>query len=452
MRKINIKSFFSILAGKTTIFLSKHILKGGSTFPGTVALKFDRKILSTVAKDYKVILVTGTNGKTTTTSMITNIFKNKGYRVITNNTGANLFRGIVSCFIDNYKFSKSNKGSYAIIEVDEANLKFVTDYITPEIITITNLFRDQLDRYGEVYTTLEKILEGVHKVPSSTLVLNGDDSLFGVLDVKNPKVYYGFSNPINDNNTIDINADAKFCKVCKAPYKYNFVTYNHLGDYYCSECGYKRPELKYKMEGIIDQTPNSSSVMINGNEVTISQSGIYNIYNGLCAYSIASESGIENDIIASSLGKVDSSFGRQEKIQIEDKNVQSILVKNPAGYNQALDTLCLNKESFSTLFMLNDNYADGRDVSWIWDVNFEKLSSLPIEDVFISGIRLYDMAVRLKTAGLKEESFIIEEDYEKLTEKLKASKSNNIYILATYTAMINYRKFLYSKGYIKKLW
>ena len=452
MKKIKINSLLGIFFSKVVLFLSKHILKGGSTFPGTIALKFDKNILKTISKGYKVILVTGTNGKTTTTSMITNIFKNKGYRVITNNTGANLFRGIVSCFIDNYKFSKSNKGSYAIIEVDEANLKFVTDYITPEIITITNLFRDQLDRYGEVYTTLEKILEGVHKVPSSTLVLNGDDSLFGVLDVKNPKVYYGFSNPINDNNTIDINADAKFCKVCKAPYKYNFVTYNHLGDYYCSECGYKRPELKYKMEGIIDQTPNSSSVMINGNEVTISQSGIYNIYNGLCAYSIASESGIENDIIASSLGKVDSSFGRQEKIQIEDKNVQIILVKNPAGYNQALDTLCLNKESFSTLFMLNDNYADGRDVSWIWDVNFEKLSSLPIEDVFISGIRLYDMAVRLKTAGLKEESFIIEEDYEKLTEKLKASKSNNIYILATYTAMINYRKFLYSKGYIKKLW
>lgn len=452
MRKINIKSFFSILAGKITIFLSKHILKGGSTFPGTVALKFDKKILSTVAKDYKVILVTGTNGKTTTTSMITNIFKNKGYRVITNNTGANLFRGIVSCFIDNYRFSKSNKGSYAIIEVDEANLKFVTDYITPEIITITNLFRDQLDRYGEVYTTLDKILEGIHKVPSSTLVLNGDDSLFGVLDVENPKVYYGFSNPINDNNTIDINADAKFCKVCKAPYKYNFVTYNHLGDYYCTECGYKRPYLKYKMEGILEQTPNSSVVIINGNEVSISQSGVYNIYNGLCAYSIASEAGIENNIIASSLGKVDSSFGRQEEIQIENKKVKIILVKNPAGYNQALDTLCLNKEVFSTLFMLNDNYADGRDVSWIWDVNFEKLSSLPIQDVFISGIRLYDMAVRLKTAGLNEESFIIERDYEKLTEKLKTSKSNNIYILATYTAMINYRKFLYSKGYIKKLW
>ena len=452
MRKINIKSFFSILAGKITIFLSKHIFKGGSTFPGTVALKFDKKILSTVAKDYKVILVTGTNGKTTTTSMITNIFKNKGYRVITNNTGANLFRGIVSCFIDNYRFSKSNKGSYAIIEVDEANLKFVTDYITPEIITITNLFRDQLDRYGEVYTTLDKILVGIHKVPSSTLVLNGDDSLFGVLDVENPKVYYGFVNPINDNNTIDINADAKFCKVCKAPYKYNFVTYNHLGDYYCTECGYKRPELKYKMEAILNQTPNSSTVIINGNEVSISQSGVYNIYNGLCAYSIASEDGIENSIIASSLGKVDSSFGRQEEIQIEDKKVKIILVKNPAGYNQALDTLCLNKEDFSTLFMLNDNYADGRDVSWIWDVNFEKLSSLPIQDVFISGIRLYDMAVRLKTAGLNEESFIIEGDYEKLTEKLKTSKSNNIYILATYTAMINYRKFLYSKGYIKKLW
>lgn len=452
VRKINIKSILSILAGKVTIFLSKHILKGGSTFPGTVALKFDKAILAKVAKDYKVILVTGTNGKTTTTSMITNIFKKKGYRVITNNTGANLFRGIVSCFIDNYRFFKSNKGSYAIIEVDEANLKFVTEYLNPEIITVTNLFRDQLDRYGEVYTTLEKILEGIKKVPSSTLVLNGDDSLFGHLDVPNPKVYYGFSNPFNDNNTVDINADAKFCKMCKTPYSYNFITYNHLGDYYCTECGYKRPELKYKLDGILELTPNSSNVLINNNEVTISQSGIYNIYNGLCAYSIASEMGIENHVIASSLGKVDSSFGRQEEIEIEGKKVKIILVKNPAGYNQALDTLCLNKEDFSTLFMLNDNYADGRDVSWIWDVNFEKLSSLPIKDIFISGIRLYDMAVRLKTAGLNEENFIIEENYGELTEKLKKSNTDRIYILATYTAMINYRKFLYSKGYIKKLW
>ena len=452
MSNINIKSILSILAGKITLFISKNLLKGGSTFPGTVALKFDKEILKKVAKGYKVILVTGTNGKTTTTSMITNIFKANGHTVITNNTGANLFRGIVACFIDNYSFFKKNHDSYAIIEVDEANLKFVTEYITPEIITITNLFRDQLDRYGEVYTTLSKILEGVEKVPLSKLVLNGDDSLFGKLPVPNETTYYGFNIRIKKDNIIDVNADAKFCKVCKAPYQYNFITYNHLGDFYCPECGYKRADLKYSVNEILELNPNSSKVLINNDEINISQSGIYNIYNGLCAYSIAKEMGIDEKSIKSSLGKQDSSFGRQEEINIDNKQVKIILVKNPAGYNQAIDTLCLNKEDFSTLFMLNDNYADGTDVSWIWDVDFERLKELPIKDIFVSGIRLYDMAVRLKTAGLNSEKFILEENYEALTEKIKNSSTNRIYILATYTAMINYRKYLHSKGYIKKLW
>ena len=237
VKKINIKSILSILATKFTLFLTKTILKGGTTFPGRVALKLDNNILATVSKGYKVVLVTGTNGKTTTTSMIYNIIKEKGYPVITNNTGANLFPGIVTTFVENYKFFNKDENKYAIIEVDEANLKFITKYINPEIITVTNLFRDQLDRYGEVYTTLTKILEGITLVPESKLVLNGDESLLGKLDVKNPLVFYGFKTPINENKTIDGNADSKFCKFCKTPYSYNFVTYNHLGDYYCTGCG-----------------------------------------------------------------------------------------------------------------------------------------------------------------------------------------------------------------------
>lgn len=452
VRDINIKSILSILAAKITIFITKNFLKGGSTFPGTVALKFDKSILKVVSKGYKVILVTGTNGKTTTTSMIYNIFKENGHDVITNNTGANLYRGVISCFIDNFNFFKKNNSRYAIIEVDEANLKFVTDYITPEIITITNLFRDQLDRYGEVYTTLLKILEGVEKVPTSKLVLNGDDSLFGKLPVPNESIYYGFKTSIKEDTTIDVNADAKFCKFCKAPYEYNFITYNHLGHFFCPKCGYERADLKYGVDEILELSPNFSTVTINSNELTISQSGLYNIYNGLCAYAIGSEMGISNDKMKNSLSKQDSSFGRQEEIVIENKRAKIILVKNPAGYNQAIDTLCLNKEDFSTLFMLNDNYADGTDVSWIWDVDFERLPTLPIKDVFVSGIRMYDMAIRLKTAGLNSDNFIIEEDYQALTEKIKASDTERIYILATYTAMINYRKYLHSKGYIKKLW
>ena len=186
VKEISIKSIVSILATKFTLFLTKTILKGGTTFPGRVALKLDNNILSKVSKGYKVILVTGTNGKTTTTSMIYNILKEKGLNVITNNTGANLFPGIVTTFVGHYKFF-NNKGEdkYAVIEVDEANLKYITKYLTPEIITVTNLFRDQLDRYGEVYTTLTKILEGITLVPETKLVLNGDESLLGKLDVKN---------------------------------------------------------------------------------------------------------------------------------------------------------------------------------------------------------------------------------------------------------------------------
>ena len=452
MKEINIKSIVSILASKITIFITKNILKGGTTFPGKVALKIDKNILSKVSKGYKVVLVTGTNGKTTTTSMIYNIIKNSGKNVITNNTGANLFPGIVTTFIDNYKFFNKVNDSYAIIEVDEANLKYITKYISPEVITVTNLFRDQLDRYGEVYTTLSKILEGIELSPKTTLVLNGDESLLGNLALPNNQVFYGFNAKVNDNKDIDINADAKFCKFCKSPYEYNYITYNHLGDFYCSNCGFKRSNLKYSVNDIIELTPESSTVKINDLEVTISQSGVYNIYNALCAYSISKELSISDEFIKNSLEKQDSSFGRQEIIKIEDKEIKIILVKNPAGYNQALDTLCLNKEDFSCAFLLNDNYADGTDVSWIWDVDFEKLSSLNINNIYISGIRCYDMAVRLKISGLNEESFIIEENFENLTEKIKSCKNNKIYILATYTAMINYRKHLYSKGYIKKLW
>lgn len=452
MRKISIKTIISILSAKFTLFLTKTILKGGTTFPGRVALKIDKNILSKISKGYKVILVTGTNGKTTTTSMIYNIIKESGHPVITNNTGANLFPGIVTTFVDSFRFGSKVKDNYAVIEVDEANLKYITEYITPEVITVTNLFRDQLDRYGEVYTTLNKILEGIYNVPETTLVLNGDESLLGKLDLKNPVHFYGFDKAVNDNKTIEINADAKFCKFCKTPYEYNFVTYNHLGDFYCPNCGYKRSDLMYAVTDIIDINADKSTIKFNDLEVSINQSGTYNIYNGLCAYSIAKELGIADSAIKKSLENQSSSFGRQETINIEGKDVKIFLVKNPAGYNQSLDTICLNKEKFAAAFLLNDNYADGQDVSWIWDVDFEKLTETNIDEVYISGLRAYDMAVRLKTAGLNPNKFVIEEQYEALTEAIKNGNCDKLYILATYTAMINYRKYLHSKGYIKNLW
>lgn len=449
---MNIKSFTAIVASKFTIKICRKFLNGGTNFPGKVALKIDKNILSAVGNGYKVILVTGTNGKTTTTSMIYNILKSSGKDVITNSTGANMLTGIVSCFVNNFSFKDKGKEKFAVIEVDEANVKYITKYIKPEIITITNLFRDQLDRYGEVYTTLEKILEGVKLTPNTKLILNGDESLLGDLNVKNDAVYYGFGCSINKNNKLDENSDAKFCKKCKAPYKYNFVIYNHLGDFYCDNCGYKRPKLKYSVDKIMELTSSHSFVSINGREVFINQPGAYNIYNALCAYSITSEIGIDKNIIEKSLKEQKSSFGRQENIKIDDKDVKIILVKNPAGYDEAINTITLSNSNSDMTFLLNDNYADGRDVSWIWDVNFEKLKVINMDKIIISGIRLYDMAIRLKVAGLDENKFILCKDYEEVLSQIKSSNNKTIYVLATYTAMISFRKFLLNKGYIKNMW
>lgn len=450
--QIKLKSIFSIVCSKIIIKLSKSLFKGGTNFPGRVALKLDNNILSVVSNNYTIILITGTNGKTTTTSMIYNIIKETDKKVITNGTGANMFTGIVSCFIDNYSFKNSKEEKYAVIEVDEANLKFVTKYISPKIITVTNLFRDQLDRYGEVYTTLEKILEGIKLSPDSTLVLNGDESLLGDMNTANKKVYYGFGISIDDNKKIDLNADAKFCKHCKNEYSYNFITYNHLGDYFCPKCNYKRPDLKYNVNAIKNINENSSTVEINSREYCINQPGTYNIYNGLCAYSVAKELSMPEDIIVKSLKNQRSSFGRQEIINIENHEVKIILVKNPAGFDQAISTVSLDTKPLNLAFLLNDNYADGRDVSWIWDVNFEKINEFKINSLMISGIRLYDLAVRLKIAGLTPDKFTLCKEYQNLLDTIKACSEGSVYILATYTAMIDFRKFLNSKGYIKNLW
>ena len=432
--------------------LSQILFKGGTNFPGKIALKLDKDILKTIASNYEVILVTGTNGKTTTTSMIYSIIQESKMPVITNNTGANMYTGIVACFISNFTFKKSGEKKIAVIEVDEANLKFVTDYITPKIITITNLFRDQMDRYGEVYTTLKKILEGTEKTPTATLILNGDESLFGNLNLKNPIEYYGFGTKVSENKVVNINADAKFCTICKAPYEYNFITYNHLGDFYCTKCGYKRPALTYSIDKIVDINTSGSTVYINNKEFYINQPGTYNIYNALCAYSVAKVLGISDNTIEQALKTVASSFGRQESLNIDDKEVKIILVKNPAGYDEAVNTINLDKRKINLSLLLNDNYADGKDVSWIWDVNFERLTSLNINKIMISGIRLYDMAIRLKVAGFAADSFLLCKDESALLNEIKACDGEIVYILATYTAMIDLRKFLHTKGYIDKIW
>ena len=446
-----IQSTLAILASKSASFILKKGFKKGTSLPGKIASKICPDIMRHVSKRVKIVLITGTNGKTTTTSMVYHMADKTKVPAFSNVSGANMEWGIITSFIDHYRFFKKEEKT-AIIEIDEANVPLICRYVKPDIICITNLFRDQLDRYGEVYTTLEKIMKGVAYHQDTLLILNGDEPLLGHLDCPNPKRYYGFNVSYDQDQQIEMNTDAKHCIVCKHPYDYDFVTYNHLGKYHCPNCGYERPALDDAVEAILEMKPYGSKVIINKEEYTISQAGLYNIYNALCAYSIGEALAIDHTIIKDVLENQESRFGRQEVIQLEDKKMTIFLVKNPAGFNQAIDTIALDQEPFTCLFMLNDRYADGTDVSWIYDVHLENLAKLPIKEYIIGGIRAYDMAVRLKIATGKSDHLNVYEDYEAITKAVLAAPTPHVYATLTYTAMLEYRKYLENAGYIKDYW
>ncbi len=445
------KKFLSIIVTKLIILVLKSKNKG-SSFPGKIALKICPDILKHVSKNVETILITGTNGKTTTTALTSHIFNNAFIDCFSNSTGANMLPGIVTTYIKNYSFNKK-VSKIGVIEVDEASLKHVCKYIEPKIIAVTNIFRDQLDRYGEVYTTLNHIKEGIKLCSNAKLVLNGDEPLLCSLEkIYNNKYYFGFDNFKNEESLVNLNVEAKNCKFCGEPYEYNFITYNHLGDFKCSKCDFKREELDFAVEDILESNINENIIKIKNNIITINQGGLYNIYNVLCAYTISMICSVPDYITIDSIKSFSKVFGRQEKFKIKSNSLTMFLVKNPAGFNETLNTISLNKgQEFSMGFLLNDNYADGQDVSWIYDVNLEMINNFNIKDIFTGGIRTHDMALRL---SLVDENKTIQafEKYEDILTYLESKENETIYILCSYTCMLEFRKFLYNKNYLDMVW
>ncbi len=440
-----IKKFFTIYFTKILISLLKLFNYGGTNLPGKIALKLYPNILMETSKGYKTIFVTGTNGKTTTTKMIVNMIKNNGFQVITNDAGANMKPGITTTFISNYK--KRTEEAFAVIEIDEANLKLVSCDVNVNYLLITNIFRDQLDRYGEVYTTLVKILEGVNRT-DTVLVLNGDEPLFGNLDKENRIDYFGFD--IKNDNEIDVNVEGKFCIKCGNPYSYNFLSYSHIGDYYCEKCGYKRPELNFVANNIIQNKDGTSTFEYKNISINIKMLGLYNVYNALSAISISEVIGLDLDKSVEALRNEDSPFGRQEEVIINDKKVMLMLVKNPAGFNEALNTLLAIEDDVTASFILNDKFADGTDVSWIYDVSFEKVNQI-IKKAYVGGDRAFDMAIRLNVSGVEKDKIKVFPSYHQYLEYINSCEDDKIYTFLTYTAMLEFRKFLFDKKYISKL-
>lgn len=445
---MSLRQKLAITVGKSSHWFLKTFTKGnGSSLPGKLTLKIDPDILSTIAKDYEVIVVTGTNGKTLTTSLIANLLSEKFGYIVTNPTGANLKQGIVGTFLNAPKKNKHQK-NFAVLEIDEATLSQVTEYIKPNLVVLTNIFRDQLDRYGEIYTTYKMIKKGLDKSPNTKLILNGDMPIFNDQNLNHEKMYYGFKfNQIGELDP-DTSADGIICPKCHHVIKYNYITYSNQGDYYCPNCEFQRPQLNYQLTELNEVTDTSSTFTVEGEKYTIPTGGLYNVYNALAAISVAKYYNIDNQIIHQSFKKHQSIFGRQEVLDINGKKTTIMLVKNPVGLNQVIDTILKTTNDFSLIHLVNDKYADGIDVSWIWDGHYELLNqNNQVKQVITGGRRTQDITLRMKVAGF-EDILSTTPNIADLPKQIQDLPTDHVYILATYTAMMELRQELTAQGFI----
>lgn len=436
-----------ITAGKTAQTLLKSMGRG-STYPGKLALQFDKNILDSLAKDYEIVVVTGTNGKTLTTALTVGILKEAFGQVLTNPSGANMITGIVSSFLTAKK-GKSGK-KIAVLEIDEASLPRITQYIKPSLFVFTNIFRDQMDRYGEIYTTYQLIIDGAKNAPEATILANGDSPLFASKELVNPVKYYGFNTEDHEPQLAHYNTEGILCPKCQAILQYRLNTYANLGHYICLNCDFKRPKLDYQLTALTNTTNVSSAFVIDGQEYSINVGGLYNIYNALAAVSVAEFFGLSPEQIKAGFEKSRAVFGRQETFSIGDKSCTLVLIKNPVGASQALEMIKLADYPFSLSVLLNANYADGIDTSWIWDANFELIHEMDITEINAGGVRHSEIARRLRVSGYDSSKISEKESLEEVMQAIEKQESKHAYILATYTAMLAFRELLASRHVIRK--
>lgn len=436
-----------ITAGKTAQTLLKSMGRG-STYPGKLALQFDKNILDTLAKDYEIVVVTGTNGKTLTTALTVGILKEAYGQVLTNPSGANMITGIVSSFLTAKK-GKSGK-KIAVLEIDEASLPRITQYIKPSLFVFTNIFRDQMDRYGEIYTTYQLIIDGAKNAPEATILANGDSPLFASKELVNPVKYYGFNTEDHEPQLAHYNTEGILCPKCQAILQYRLNTYANLGHYICLNCDFKRPKLDYQLLALTKTTNVSSAFVIDGQEYSINVGGLYNIYNALAAVAVAEFFGLSPEQIKAGFEKSRAVFGRQETFSIGDKSCTLVLIKNPVGASQALEMIKLADYPFSLSVLLNANYADGIDTSWIWDANFELIQEMDITEINAGGVRHSEIARRLRVSGYDSSKISEKESLEEVMQAIEKQESKHAYILATYTAMLAFRELLASRHVVRK--
>ena len=444
------KNIIAVNIGKAVALgLKVFHLGSGTSMPGIFAKKISPNILSDLVKQTKreIIAITGTNGKTTSANFIYSILNKADRKVCHNAKGANMLTGVITASIE----SANNFGKFdidnCVFESDEAYLQKFADYFNADFLVVTNLFRDQLDRYGELDKTAQLIKNAIEKFKNKkgfTLILNADDPTILSL-VSDNTIFFGFdkitfSEEISQKHSSK--AEVAVCK-CGKDFKYKELFYGHIGHYYC-DCGVKRqiPFVKATAEIFVEK----SIIHINDEkynfDVTVNMPGIYNAYNALCAIVTTLKMGIDPKIIQEAFNDYETVFGRAEKLNIKGKEVLIQLIKNPVGAGEVLETVNADKNA-RILIAINDDYADGRDVSWLWDANFEILKNYN-KQIVVSGTRAADMAVRLKYAGIDKKNIFIIDDLKKSIEYSikQTEETEKLYIMPTYTALLNMQKFL----------
>ena len=455
---MNIRTCFTVIVCRFARWILRKLGKGGTNVPGVIATKLYPKILQKLSRNVKIILVTGTNGKTTTTRMIEQCLIEAGLSYFTNKSGANMDTGIVAEFVINSTLSGKCKYPYALIECDELAFNRVSRYADIDYVVVTNVFHDQLDRFGEISHIIDGIYKGIKNIPNAVVCLNADCSLSTSLKdrIPNKVVFFGLDCPIYKDKVKEV-SDAPYCIKCGKEYSYEYITFGHLGKYKCTGCGYQKPDTEITVTEIVSTDVDSSTVKLNldGNEteIRINLPGGYNIYNAAACAAVCSVAEISNEKIKSGLESFECGFGRMEKFHIEDTDIRMILVKNPAGANQVLSFLYNISEPSVFVVGLNDRYGDGTDISWIWDTDFEMLAAMgdKLKGVIATGIRCHDMALRFKYAGIPTDKIKVISDYGELMQEM-VKQSAPVFIMPTYTAMLDIREKI-SKTYdFKEFW
>lgn len=425
-----------------------------SNFPGKIALSLQKDFLKhfILKESCKVIVITGTNGKSTTTRFLSNALTTASKKTIFNKSGANLLSGIATLFSTCANVLGKISHEYIILETDEATLPLLTDQIKINFVGITNLFRDQLDRYGELDTTIKLIEKGINKDKNIVLILNADDPRIAYLNSPNKKYFYGLNIIDSLDNSNDSNnkwltdpEEITSCPKCNNILKFEKKFLAHLGNYKCSACKLARPELDFEITNYKTDEQTLYFDLLTKKIKSgffIHMIGVFNLYNALCA--IACIKTISPDAtnvhIQRSFQSYSTIFGRGEKITLGNKTSWIYLIKNPTGATEVLKTLT-GIPNARFMIAINDNFADGRDVSWLWDVRFDILSSHK-KEIFVSGKRAYDMALRLKYADISQERIKINDDLiSSLKDAVKSTdEQETLFILPTYTALLELQK------------